>query len=167
MYLNDTSHSSVVCGVQVEDTDPTVSAMKVESRPRDSYADVGGLDEQIRELREIVELPLTVPERYEELGITPPRACILFGPPGSGKSLLARAVAHETSAAFLRMAGSELIQAYAGEGPRLVRELFRAARESAPAIIFIDEIDAVGTKRYDAESGGAREVQRTLIELLN
>ena len=141
--------------------------MKVETKPKDSYADVGGLDDQIREIREIVELPLTCPERYEELGITPPKACILYGPPGGGKSLLARAVAHETSATFLRMAGSELIQSYAGEGPRLVRELFKAARESAPAIIFIDEIDAVGTKRYEATSGGGREIQRTLLELLN
>lgn len=112
-------------------------------------------------------MPLTHPELYEEMGIRPPKGVILYGPPGTGKTLLAKAVANQTSATFLRMVGSELIQKYLGDGPKLVRELFRVADENAPTIIFLDEIDAIGSKRYDASSSGEREIQRTLLELLN
>lgn len=112
-------------------------------------------------------MPLTHPEYYEEMGIKPPKGVILYGPPGTGKTLLAKAVANQTSATFLRVVGSELIQKYLGDGPKLVRELFRVAEEHAPSIVFIDEIDAVGTKRYDSNSGGEREIQRTMLELLN
>nr|CAD7432999.1 unnamed protein product [Timema monikensis] len=128
---------------------------------------VPGLDTQIQEIKESVELPLTHPEYYEEMGIKPPKGVILYGPPGTGKTLLAKAVANQTSATFLRVVGSELIQKYLGDGPKLVRELFRVAEEHAPSIVFIDEIDAVGTKRYDSNSGGEREIQRTMLELLN
>ena len=114
-----------------------------------------------------MELPLTNPELYEDVGIKPPKGVILYGEPGTGKTLLAKAVANQTSATFLRVTGSELIQKYLGEGPKLVRELFRVAEEHAPSIVFIDEIDAIGTKRYDSNSGGEREVQRTMLELLN
>merc|ERR1711881_216486 len=131
------------------------------------YADVGGLENQIQEIKEAVELPLTHPEVYEDIGIRPPKGVILYGVPGTGKTLLAKAVANETSATFLRIVGSELIQKYLGEGPKLVRELFRVAGEMAPSIIFMDEIDAVGTKRYDSNSGGEKEIQRTMLELLN
>ncbi|RXN18643.1 26S protease regulatory subunit 4 [Labeo rohita] len=117
--------------------------------------------------KESVELPLTHPEYYEEMGIKPPKGVILYGPPGTGKTLLAKAVANQTSATFLRVVGSELIQKYLGDGPKLVRELFRVAEEHAPSIVFIDEIDAIGTKRYDSNSGGEREIQRTMLELLN
>lgn len=117
--------------------------------------------------QESVELPLTHPELYEEMGIKPPKGVILYGVPGTGKTLLAKAVANQTSATFLRVVGSELIQKYLGDGPKLVRELFRVAEEHAPSIVFIDEIDAIGTKRYDSTSGGEREIQRTLLELLN
>ncbi|KAJ8310966.1 hypothetical protein KUTeg_011480, partial [Tegillarca granosa] len=117
--------------------------------------------------KESVELPLTHPEYYEEMGIKPPKGVILYGPPGTGKTLLAKAVANQTSATFLRVVGSELIQKYLGDGPKLVRELFRVAEEHAPSIVFIDEIDAVGTKRYESNSGGEREIQRTMLELLN
>ncbi|KAG5342257.1 ATPase of 26S proteasome regulatory subunit 4 [Termitomyces sp. Mn162] len=116
---------------------------------------------------ESVELPLTHPELYEEMGIKPPKGVILYGVPGTGKTLLAKAVANQTSATFLRVVGSELIQKYLGDGPKLVRELFRVAEEHAPSIVFIDEIDAIGTKRYDSTSGGEREIQRTMLELLN
>jgi 26S proteasome regulatory subunit T2 len=119
------------------------------------------------EMKEAVELPLTHPELYEDIGIRPPKGVILYGEPGTGKTLLAKAVANQTSATFLRVTGSELIQKYLGDGPRLVRELFRVADEQAPTIVFIDEIDAVGTKRYDSTSGGEREIQRTMLELLN
>ncbi|KAI7836065.1 hypothetical protein COHA_010034 [Chlorella ohadii] len=139
----------------------------VEHAPTESYADVGGLEQQIQEIKEAVELPLTHPELYEDIGIKPPKGVILYGEPGTGKTLLAKAVANSTSATFLRVVGSELIQKYLGDGPKLVRELFRVADEQAPSIVFIDEIDAVGTKRYDAHSGGEREIQRTMLELLN
>lgn len=156
-----------IVGILQDEADPLLNVMKVEKAPTESYADVGGLEQQIQELKEAVELPLTHPEIYEELGVTPPKGVILYGEPGTGKTLLVKAVAHETSATFLRLVGSELIQKYAGEGPKLVRELFRVANEHAPSIVFIDEIDAVGTKRYDSTSGGEREIQRTMLELLN
>lgn len=159
--------SSAVVGVLQDDVDPLVSVMKVDKAPLESYADIGGLEQQIVEIKEAVELPLTRPELYDEIGIKPPKGVILYGEPGTGKTLLAKAVANQTSATFLRVTGSELIQKYQGEGPKLVRELFRVAEENAPSIVFIDEIDAVGTKRYDAHSGGEKEIQRTMLELLN
>ncbi|KAA3473435.1 26S proteasome regulatory subunit 4-like protein A-like [Gossypium australe] len=171
-----------VVGLLQDEVDPMVSVMKVEKAPLESYADIGGLDAQIQEIKEAVELPLTHPELYEDIGIKPPKGVILYGEPGTGKTLLAkvyiliftfqtiffiRAVANSTSATFLRVVGSELIQKYLGDGPKLVRELFRVADDLSPSIVFIDEIDAVGTKRYDAHSGGEREIQRTMLELLN
>lgn len=156
-----------VVGVLQNDVDPLVSVMKVDKAPLESYRDIGGLDQQIQDIKEAVELPLVHPELYEDIGIKPPKGVILYGPPGTGKTLLAKAVANETSATFLRVVGSELIQKYLGDGPKLVRELFRVAEEHAPSIVFIDEIDAVGSKRYEAHSGGEREIQRTMLELLN
>jgi 26S proteasome regulatory subunit T2 len=161
-------HKSVsVVGVLTDDADPLVSVMKLDKAPTESYADIGGLEQQIQEVREAVELPLLHPELYEEMGIKPPKGVILYGAPGTGKTLLAKAVANQTSATFLRIVGSELIQKYLGDGPRLVRQLFQTAAEHAPSIVFIDEIDAVGTKRYESTSGGEREIQRTMLELLN
>jgi len=165
VLMNYKVHS--VVGVLSDDTDPMVNVMKLEKAPQETYADIGGLDQQIQEIKESVELPLTHPEYYEEIGIKPPVGVILYGPPGTGKTLLAKAVANQTSATFLRVVGSELIQKYLGDGPKLVRELFRVAEENAPSIVFIDEIDAIGTKRYDSNSGGEREIQRTMLELLN
>ncbi|KAH8965214.1 hypothetical protein BDL97_04G106400, partial [Sphagnum fallax] len=156
-----------VVGLLQDKVDPMVSVMKVEKAPLESYADIGGLDAQIQEIKEAVELPLTHPELYEDIGIKPPKGVILYGEARTGKTLLAKAVANSTSATFLRVVGSELIQKYLGDGPKLVRELFRVADELSPSIVFIDEIDAVGTKRYDAHSGGEREIQRTMLELLN
>eukprot|EP01134_Creolimax_fragrantissima_P007480 CFRG7480T1 len=156
-----------VVGVLSDDADPMVNVMKLEKAPTESYADIGGLDAQIQEIKEAVELPLTHPEFYEEMGIKPPKGVILYGPPGTGKTLLAKAVANQTSATFLRVVGSELIQKYLGDGPKLVREMFRVAEDHAPSIVFIDEIDAIGTKRYDSNSGGEKEIQRTMLELLN
>merc|ERR1711981_183866 len=156
-----------VVGIMNDDTDPLVSVMKVDKAPLESYADVGGLEKQIQEIKEAVELPLTHPELYEEMGIKPPKGVILYGAPGTGKTLLAKAVANSTSATFLRIVGSELIQKYLGDGPRLVRQLFQTAAENAPSIVFIDEIDAIGSKRYESTSGGEREIQRTMLELLN
>ncbi|CAI0426675.1 unnamed protein product [Linum tenue] len=147
-----------VVGLLQDEVDPMVSVMKVEKAPLESYADIGGLDAQIQEIKEAVELPLTHPELYEDIGIKPPKGVILYGEPGTGKTLLAKAVANSTSATFLRVVGSELIQKYLGDG---------LADDLSPSIVFIDEIDAVGTKRYDANSGGEREIQRTMLELLN
>jgi 26S proteasome regulatory subunit T2 len=161
-------HKSVsVVGVLTDDADPLVSVMKLDKAPTESYADIGGLEQQIQEVREAVELPLLHPELYEEMGIKPPKGVILYGAPGTGKTLLAKAVANQTSATFLRIVGSELIQKYLGDGPRLVRQLFQVAAEHSPSIVFIDEIDAIGTKRYESTSGGEREIQRTMLELLN
>ncbi len=156
-----------VVGILSDEADPMVSVMKVEKAPLESYADIGGLEKQVQEMKEAVELPLTHPELYEDVGIKPPKGVILYGEPGTGKTLLAKAVANSTSATFLRVTGSELIQKYLGDGPKLVREIFRVADEHAPSIVFIDEIDAIGTKRYDSNSSGEREVQRTMLELLN
>jgi 26S proteasome regulatory subunit T2 len=156
-----------VVGILADDTDPMVSVMKVDKAPLESYADIGGLEEQIQEIKEAVELPLAHPELYEDIGIKPPKGVILYGEPGTGKTLLAKAVANHTSATFLRVVGSELIQKYLGDGPKLVRELFRVADDLSPTIVFIDEIDAVGSKRYESSSGGTKEIQRTMLELLN
>ena len=156
-----------IVGILEDDTDANVSSMKLDKAPKETYGDIGGLEDQIQEIKEAVELPLTHPELYEEMGVKPPKGVILYGEPGTGKTLLAKAVANHTNATFLRIVGSELIQKYSGEGPKLVRELFRLAEEHAPSIVFIDEIDAVGTKRYDSNSGGEKEIQRTMLELLN
>jgi 26S proteasome regulatory subunit T2 len=156
-----------IVGILADDVDPLVSVMKVDKAPLETYADIGGLETQIQEIKEAVELPLTHPELYEDMGIRPPKGVILYGEPGTGKTLLAKAVANHTSATFLRVVGSELIQKYLGEGPKLVREMFRVAEDNAPSIVFMDEIDAIGTKRYDSNSGGEKEIQRTMLELLN
>lgn len=165
LLLNHRSHA--VVGLMSDEVDPMVSVMKVEKAPLESYADIGGLETQVREMKEAVELPLTNPELYEDIGIKPPKGVILYGEPGTGKTLLAKAVANQTSACFLRVVGSELIKKYLGEGPKLVREIFKIAEDNAPSIVFIDEIDAIGSKRYDSSSGGEKEVQRTMLELLN
>jgi len=146
--------------------DPQIYGMELEERPLEVYSEIGGLEAQVQELKEAVELPLTKPHLFEQVGIRPPKGVLLYGPPGTGKTLLARAVAHETNAHFLRVVGSELVQKYIGEGARLVRELFEIAKEKAPAIIFIDEIDAVGAHRTESVTSGDREVQRTLMQLL-
>jgi len=147
--------------------DPLVSLMKVEKVPDSTYEMVGGLDKQIREIKEVIELPIKHPEIFESLGIAQPKGVLLYGPPGTGKTLLARAVAHHTDCTFIRVSGSELVQKYIGEGSRMVRELFVMAREHAPSIIFMDEIDSIGSSRLEGGSGSDSEVQRTMLELLN
>ncbi|XP_040582382.2 uncharacterized protein [Lepeophtheirus salmonis] len=156
-----------VVGVFEGDDDPTVSNMKISSLPKETYADIGGLEKQIQEIKESVELPLTDPDLFRDMGIDPPKGVILYGQPGTGKTLLAKAVANATSATFLRIVGSELVKKYLGEGPKLVRDVFKMAEDCAPSIIFIDEIDAIGRKRRNVSSSGGQEIQRTLLELLN
>jgi 26S proteasome regulatory subunit T6 len=148
--------------------DPLVSLMKVEKVPDSTFDMIGGLDQQVKEIKEVVELPIKHPELFDSLGIAQPKGVILYGPPGTGKTLLARAVAHHTDCCFIRVSGSELVQKYIGEGARMVRELFVMARENEPAILFMDEVDSIGSARGGGGgSGGDSEVQRTMLELLN
>lgn len=147
--------------------DSRVKAMEVDARPTEEYNDIGGLDKQIQELIEAVVLPMTHKEKFENIGIHPPKGVLLYGPPGTGKTLMARACAAQTKSTFLKLAGPQLVQMFIGDGAKLVRDAFALAKEKAPAIIFIDELDAIGTKRFDSEKAGDREVQRTMLELLN
>ncbi len=150
-----------------DETDARAQAMEVEADPEVTYADIGGITEQVREVREAVEDPLDSPERFEEVGVDPPSGVLLHGPPGTGKTMLAKAVANETDASFIKMAGSELVHKFIGEGAKLVRDLFEVARENEPAVIFIDEIDAIASKRTDSKTSGDAEVQRTMMQLLS
>lgn len=164
--------------------DSRVKAMEVDERPTEQYTDIGGLEKQIEELVEAIVLPMEQADRFKTLGITPPKGCLMYGPPGipsttfaymiwsdtslgTGKTLLARACAASTKACYLKLAGPSLVQMFIGDGAKLVRDAFALAKEKAPAIIFIDELDAIGTKRFDSEKSGDREVQRTMLELLN
>jgi proteasome regulatory subunit len=155
-----------VMGVLPPSLDPIVMGAEIIEKPDMAYEDVGGLDKEIIEIREAVEDPLLRPDLYKKVGIDPPKGVLLVGPPGTGKTLLAKAVAHQTNATFIRLVGSELVQKYIGEGARLVRELFQMAREKAPSIVFIDELDSIGAKRLDMATSGDREVQRTLMQFL-
>ncbi|KAH9600471.1 AAA ATPase [Trypanosoma melophagium] len=148
--------------------DSRVKAMEIEDRPKEKYTDVGGLDKQINEMIEAVVLPITEKEKYERIGIKPPKGVLLYGSPGTGKTMLARACAAATNACFLRLAGPQLVQMYIGEGARILRDAFALAKKKAPTIIFIDELDAIGSRRSDAGGKhGSREVQRTMLELLS
>jgi proteasome regulatory subunit len=149
------------------ETDARAQAMEVDESPDLTYADIGGLDEQVREVREAVEEPLVNAAQFEQVGIEPPSGVLLHGPPGTGKTMLARAVANQTDATFIKMAGSELVRKFIGEGARLVRDLFELASEREPAIIFIDEIDAIAAKRTESKTSGDAEVQRTMMQLLS
>ena len=149
------------------ETDARAQAMQVDASPDVTYDDIGGLDEQIREVREAVEEPLVNAEQFRQVGIDPPSGVLLHGPPGTGKTMLAKAVANQTDATFIKMAGSELVRKFIGEGSRLVRDLFELASEREPAIIFIDEIDAIAAKRTESKTSGDAEVQRTMMQLLS
>ncbi|KAI6857039.1 26S protease regulatory subunit [Hortaea werneckii] len=147
--------------------DNRVKAMEVDEKPTEKYTDVGGLDKQIEELVEAIVWPMKEAERFQKIGIRAPKGALMYGPPGTGKTLLARACAAQTEATFLKLAGPQLVQMFIGDGAKLVRDCFALAKEKAPSIIFIDELDAIGTKRFDSEKSGDREVQRTMLELLN
>lgn len=147
--------------------DSRVKAMEVDEKPTETYSDVGGLDKQIEELVEAIVLPMQRADKFKDMGIRAPKGALMYGPPGTGKTLLARACAAQTNATFLKLAAPQLVQMFIGEGAKLVRDAFALAKEKAPTIIFIDELDAIGTKRFDSEKSGDREVQRTMLELLN
>ncbi|EKD03530.1 endopeptidase [Trichosporon asahii var. asahii CBS 8904] len=160
-------HSNALVDILPPEADSSIAMLGADERPDVKYSDVGGLDQQKQEIREAVELPLVQMDLYRKIGIDPPRGVLLYGPPGTGKTMLVKAVANATTASFIRVVGSEFVQKYLGEGPRMVRDVFRLARENSPCIIFIDEVDAIATKRFDAQTGSDREVQRILLELLN
>lgn len=160
------NRASTVVDVLPGRFDPLVKSMEVVEKPNVTFNDIGGLEDQIREVYEAVVLPLKQPELFQEMGIEPPKGVLLHGPPGTGKTLLAKAVARESGATFIRVVASEFVNKFIGEGARLVREVFRLARQKAPAIVFIDEIDAIGAKRMEMGTSGDREVQRTLVQLL-
>lgn len=141
--------------------------MEVDERPTEKYTDIGGLDKQIEELVEAIVLPMKQADKFKTIGIKPPKGALMYGAPGTGKTLLARACAAQTDACYLKLAGPSLVQMFIGDGAKLVRDAFELAKEKAPAIIFIDELDAIGTKRFDSDKSGDREVQRTMLELLN
>ena len=162
--IND---SFAVQQVLDDETDSRAQAMEVTESPDVTYADIGGIEDQIREVREAVEDPLENPGQFEKVGVEPPSGVLLHGPPGTGKTMLAKAVANESDATFIKMAGSELVRKFIGEGSRLVRDLFELAAEREPAVIFIDEIDAVAAKRTDSKTSGDAEVQRTMMQLLS
>ena len=147
--------------------DQRVKVMELDEKPKEQYTDVGGLDKQIQEIEEAVVLPIEKKDLFEAIGIKPPKGILMYGPPGTGKTMLARAVAARSKATFLKLAGSQLVQSYIGEGAKIVRDCFRLAKEKEPTIIFIDEIDAIGLKRTGADGHSSGEVQRTLLEILN
>jgi len=149
------------------EVDPMVFKMLDEDPGKVSYKSIGGLNEQIREIRESIELPLTNPELFHRVGIKPPKGVLLYGPPGTGKTLLARAMANQMDCKFMKVVSSAIVDKYIGESARVIREMFGYARENAPCIIFMDEIDAIGGRRFSQGTSADREIQRTLMELLN
>ena len=160
------NNSLTIVRVLDRSVDVRAKVMELVEAPDVSYEQVGGLESQIQEIRETVELPLTNPAIFKEIGIEPPRGVLLYGLPGTGKTMLAKAVAHESRATFIHMSGSELVHKFIGEGAQLVRDIFQMAREKAPSIIFIDEIDAVGSIRTHDGTTGSAEVNRTMMQLL-
>jgi 26S proteasome regulatory subunit T4 len=149
------------------EVDPLVYNMSLEDPGGVSFAGIGGLGDQIRELREVIELPLMNPELFLRVGVKPPKGVLLYGPPGTGKTLLARAVASTLETNFIKVVSSAIVDKYIGESARLIREMFGYARENEPCIIFMDEIDAIGGRRFSEGTSADREIQRTLMELLN
>ncbi|MFW6437179.1 MAG: proteasome-activating nucleotidase Pan1 [Halococcoides sp.] len=150
-----------------DETDVRARVMQVDQSPDVGYEDIGGIHDQIEEVRETVEMPLNRPEMFDQVGIDPPSGVLLHGPPGTGKTMLAKAVANQTDATFIKMAGSELVHKFIGEGAKLVRDLFDLARQHEPAVIFIDEVDAIAAKRTESKTSGDAEVQRTMMQLLS
>ncbi|MBS3059930.1 MAG: proteasome-activating nucleotidase [DPANN group archaeon] len=159
-------HTLAIIEILPTEKDSFITAAEVIEKPNIKFADIGGLKDQIIEIRETIELPLTRPELFQKVGIKAPKGVLLYGPPGTGKTLLAKAVANEIGGTFIKLTGSELVRKFIGEGSKLVKQVFTLAKEKAPTVLFIDEIDAVATKRLEETTGGDREVNRTLMQLL-
>ncbi|MFT4311158.1 MAG: proteasome-activating nucleotidase [Candidatus Woesearchaeota archaeon] len=155
-----------VVDVVTQERNLDVDQFVIIEKPNIRWKDIGGLKSQEQELKEVVELPLKNPKLFKDIGISPPKGILLYGPPGTGKTLLAKAVANSTDSTFIEIVGSELVQKFIGEGAKLVKEIFKLAKQKAPTIIFIDEIDAIASKRIEVGTSGEREVQRTFMQLL-
>ncbi len=160
------NNSLTIVRIMDKSIDVRAKAMELIEAPDISYDDIGGLDEQIQDVRETVELPLTRPELFTNIGVEPPKGILLYGSPGTGKTLIAKAVAEHSMATFIHMSGSELVHKFIGEGAQLVRDIFDMARDKAPSVVFIDEIDAVGGIRTSDGTTGSAEVNRTMMQLL-
>mmetsp|Transcript_15135 Transcript_15135/g.36610 ORF Transcript_15135/g.36610 Transcript_15135/m.36610 type:complete len:387 (-) Transcript_15135:78-1238(-) len=160
-------NSNALINILNKEVGSTVDIIPVSKKPEIKYGEIGGMEKQKEELREAVEIPILNKKLFTRIGLEPPKGVLLYGPPGTGKTMIVKAVAFRTTASFLKAVGSEFVQKYLGEGPRMVRDLFKFAKKNAPSIIFIDEIDSIATKRFDAQTGADREVQRILMELLN
>ena len=166
MVLNEQKSLVVIDKIDMTKNFPVENYLIVNNRPEISWADIGGLEEEVEKVKEVLELPLLKPEMFREMGITPPKGVLLYGPPGTGKTMIAKALAKETNATFIELIGSELVQKFIGEGAKLVKDLFELARKKGPTIIFIDEIDAIAARRMETGTSGEREVQRTFMQLL-
>ncbi|MCA9486357.1 AAA family ATPase [Candidatus Woesearchaeota archaeon] len=166
MVLNEQKSLVIIDKIDLTKNFPVENFLIVDNKPKETWNDIGGLSKEIELVREVLELPLTKPEVFKEIGISPPKGVLLNGPPGTGKTMIAKALAKETNATFIELVGSELVQKFIGEGAKLVKDLFELARKKAPTIIFIDEIDAIAAKRIETGTSGEREVQRTFMQLL-
>ena len=160
-------NSNALVNCLEDEADSGINVVLPLEKPKVKLNEIGGLEKQKEEIRETIELPLINKRLYDEIGIEPPNGVLLYGPPGTGKTMLVKAVASKTTATFIKAVGSEFVQKYLGEGPRLVRDLFKTAKKYSPSIIFVDEVDAIATRRFDAQTGADREVQRILMEFLS
>jgi proteasome regulatory subunit len=166
MVLNEQKSLVIMGVVDLTKNFAVENYVIVDNKPTTSWGDIGGLSEEVRKVKEVLELPLKEPEKFRQIGITPPKGVLLYGPPGTGKTMIAKALAKETNSTFIELVGSELVQKFIGEGAKLVKDLFEMARKKGPSIIFIDEIDAIGARRIETGTSGEREVQRTFMQLL-
>lgn len=166
MVINEQKSLVVVDKISLMKNFPVESYLIVNENVNTSWQDIGGLGTEVDKVKEVLELPLKNPELFRDMGISPPKGVLLYGPPGTGKTLIAKALAKETNATFIELVGSELVQKFIGEGAKLVKDLFELARNKAPTIIFIDELDAIASRRIENGTSGEREVQRTFMQLL-
>lgn len=166
MVLNEQKSLVVMGKVDMTKNFPVENYLIINNKPSVVWADIGGLSKEVEKVKEVLELPITKPELFKEMGITPPKGILLHGPPGTGKTMIAKALASQTNSTFIELVGSELVQKFIGEGAKLVKDLFELARKRSPTIIFIDELDAIAAKRIETGTSGEREVQRTFMQLL-